>query len=303
MIYRLSIPHALNYQSISGKILGQMSSLKSYSNFIKLEHTLFSLPLILSGSFLAANGVPDLKRLLLIILAGIGARTSALGLNRIIDKEIDKKNPRTAERELPSGKITLAGALVLTISGMLVYLLSSYLICDLVLYISPIPLVVFVLYPYMKRFTCLSHFGVGLGLALAPLGGWIAVTCSLSQLFAPILLFLFTLFWVSGFDIIYATLDEEFDKKSGIFSLVSVFGKRTALSISAILHTLSFITLAVLYFYKFNSFYALPFLFLSGLLLFLEYKKSSNVDLAFFKINIVVGFIVFIFVLSGIYLP
>jgi len=303
VIYRLSIPHALNYQSISGKILGQMSSLKSYSNFIKLEHTLFSLPLILSGSFLAANGVPDLKRLLLIILAGIGARTSALGLNRIIDKEIDKKNPRTAERELPSGKITLAGALVLTISGMLVYLLSSYLICDLVLYISPIPLVVFVLYPYMKRFTCLSHFGVGLGLALAPLGGWIAVTCSLSQLFAPILLFLFTLFWVSGFDIIYATLDEEFDKKSGIFSLVSVFGKRTALSISAILHTLSFITLAVLYFYKFNSFYALPFLFLSGLLLFLEYKKSSNVDLAFFKINIVVGFIVFIFVLSGIYLP
>jgi len=280
-----------------------MSSIKSYGNFIKLEHTLFSLPLILSGSFLAANGVPDLKRLLLIILAGIGARTSALGLNRIIDKEIDKKNPRTAERELPSGKITLAGALVLTISGMLVYLLSSYLICDLVLYLSPIPLVVFVLYPYMKRFTCLSHFGVGLGLALAPLGGWIAVTCSLSQLFAPILLSLFTLFWVSGFDIIYATLDGEFDRKNGIFSLVSVFGKRNALSISALLHLFSFIALVVLYFYKFNSFYALPFLFLSGLLLFLEYKKSSNVDLAFFKINIVVGFIVFIFVLSGIYLP
>ncbi len=300
----LNLPISLlNYQSISGKILGKVSSIKSYGNFIKLEHTLFSLPLILSGSFLAANGFPDLNLLVLIIIAGIGARTSALGLNRIIDKEIDKKNPRTAERELPSGKITLAGALVLTISGMLVYLLSSYLICDLVLYLSPIPLVVFVLYPYMKRFTCLSHFGVGLGLALAPLGGWIAVTCSLSQLFAPILLSLFTLFWVSGFDIIYATLDEEFDKKSGIFSLVSVFGKRTALSISAILHTLSFITLAVLYFYKFNSFYALPFLLLSGLLLFLEYKKSSNVDLAFFKINILVGFIVFIFVLSGIYLP
>ncbi|MGH7900960.1 MAG: 4-hydroxybenzoate octaprenyltransferase [Thermodesulfobacteriota bacterium] len=280
-----------------------MSSIKSYGNFIKLEHTLFSLPLILSGSFLAANGFPDLNLLVLIIIAGIGARTSALGLNRIIDKEIDKKNPRTAERELPSGKITLAGALVLTISGMLVYLLSSYLICDLVLYLSPIPLVVFVLYPYMKRFTCLSHFGVGLGLALAPLGGWIAVTCSLSQLFAPILLSLFTLFWVSGFDIIYATLDEEFDKKNGIFSLVSIFGKRNALSISALLHLFSFIALLVLYFYKFNSVYALPFLFLSGLLLFLEYKKSSNVDLAFFKINILVGFIVFIFVLSGIYLP
>ena len=279
-----------------------MSKLKSYSNFIKLEHTLFSLPLILSGSFLAANGLPDLKLLILIIIAGIGARTSALGLNRIIDKEIDKKNPRTAERELPSGKITFSGAYIIVLSGMLVYFLSAYLICSLVLYLSPIPLVVFVLYPYMKRFTYLCHFGVGLGLALAPLGGWIAVTCSLSKLLSPILLSLFTLFWVSGFDIIYATLDEKFDRKSGIFSLVSVFGKRTALSISAILHTLSFITLVVLYFYRFNTLYALPFLFLSGLLLFLEYKKSYDVDLAFFKINILVGFTVFIFVLSGIYL-
>ena len=280
-----------------------MSSLKTYSSFIKLEHTLFSLPLILSGSFLAANGLPDLDLLILIIVAGIGARTSALALKRIIDKGIDKRNPRTAERELPSGKITLAGALALTISGILLYLLSSYLICDLVLYLSPIPLIVFVLYPYMKRFTYLCHFGVGLGLAMAPLGGWIAVTCSLSQLLAPTLLSLFTLFWVSGFDIIYATLDEEFDRKSGINSLVSVFGRQNALLISALLHALSFIALIVLYLYKFNTYFALPFLFVSGFLLFLEYKRSSNVDLAFFKINILVGFFVFIFVLSGIYLP
>ena len=280
-----------------------MSKLKSYSNFIKLEHTLFSLPLILSGSFLAANGLPDLKLLILIIIAGIGARTSALGLNRIIDKEIDRKNPRTAERELPSGKVSFSGAYTIVLSGMLAYFLSAYLICDLVLHLSPIPLVVFVLYPYMKRFTYLCHFGVGLGLALAPLGGWIAVTCSLSKLLSPILLSLFTLFWVSGFDIIYATLDEKFDRKSGIFSLVSVFSKRTALTISALLHSLAFVVLILLYFYKFNTYYALPFLLISGLLLFLEYKKSSNVDLAFFKINILVGFTVFVFVLAGIYLP
>jgi len=155
----------------------------------------------------------------------------------------------------------------------------------------------------MKRFTYLCHFGVGLGLSLAPLGGWVAVTCSFHGLFPPLLLSLFTLFWVSGFDIIYATLDEEFDRESGVFSIVSVFGRKRALSVSALLHFFAFIVLVILYFYEFNTLYALPFLFMSGLLLFLEYKKSSNVDLAFFKINILVGLFVFIFVISGIYLP
>jgi 4-hydroxybenzoate polyprenyltransferase len=280
-----------------------MERLKSYGNFIKVEHTLFSLPLILSGAFLAADGCPKMKLLVLILLAGIGARTAALGLNRIIDREIDRRNPRTAGRELPSGIITLGGALAVTCVGMLIYIVSASLICDLVLYLSPIPLIVFVSYPYMKRFTYLCHFGVGLGLALAPLGGWVAVTCSFKELLSPILLSLFTLFWVSGFDIIYATLDEESDRKSGVFSLVSAFGRKRALSVSALLHLFAFIVLVILYFYKFNTLYALPFLFVSGLLLFLEYKKSSNVDLAFFKINILVGVFVFIFVISGIYFP
>jgi 4-hydroxybenzoate polyprenyltransferase len=280
-----------------------MKNLKNYGNFIKVEHTLFSLPLILSGAFLAADGLPKMRLLILILLAGVGARTAALGLNRIIDREIDKRNPRTAGRELPSGVITLRGAIAVTCAGMLVYIISASLICDLVLYLSPIPLIVFVLYPYMKRFTYLCHFGVGLGLALAPLGGWVAVTCSFKDLLPPILLSLFTLFWVSGFDIIYATLDEEFDRISGVFSLATAFGRKMALSASALLHSLAFIVLVILYFYKFNTLYALPFLIVSGFLLFLEYKKSSNVDLAFFKINILVGFVVFIFVISGIYLP
>jgi 4-hydroxybenzoate polyprenyltransferase len=287
----------------SGKILAIMKNLRNYGSFIKVEHTLFSLPMILSGAFLAADGFPNIKLLILILFAGVGARTAALGLNRIIDREIDRRNPRTAGRELPSGVITLRGALAITCMGMLIYIISAYLICDLVLYLSPIPLIVFVSYPYMKRFTYLCHIGVGLGLALAPLGGWVAVTCSLDGLLAPILLSFFTLFWVSGFDIIYATLDEKFDRESGVFSLVSVFGTQRALSISALLHFSAFIVLVILYLYKFNTLYALPFLFISGLLLLLEYKKSSNVDLAFFKINILVGFFVFIFVISGIYLP
>ncbi len=155
----------------------------------------------------------------------------------------------------------------------------------------------------MKRFTPFCHFGVGLGLALAPLAGWVAVNCSLSNLTTPMLLFLFTFFWVTGFDIIYATLDEKFDKEEGIYSIISVYGKDKGLFISAVLHILAYLILIVLYLLIFKSYISLLFLLITGIFLYLEHKKSENVDLAFFNINIVVGFAVFIFVLSGIYLP
>lgn len=279
-----------------------MHKLKTYGSFVKVEHTIFSLPLILAGSFLAAGGSPELNLLVFILFAGFGARTAALGLNRIIDREIDRRNPRTKARELPSGKINLGEASAIVGIGALIYFVSAYSICNLVFYLSPIPLIVFLLYPYMKRFTYLCHFGVGLGLALAPLGGWIAVKCSLGSIFPATLLFLFTLFWVSGFDIIYATLDEEFDKKSGVFSLVSRFGKERALFISGVMHLFAFLSLAALYFYEFRSIYAALFLLATGFLLYLEHRKSNDVDLAFFKINAFLGFVVFLFVISGLYL-
>ena len=280
-----------------------MGKLANYSNFIKFEHTLFSLPIILAGVFLAAKGVPDLKLLILILLAGVGARTAALGINRIIDRKIDSANSRTSNRELPSGKISLNEAFAIVGFGLGVYFASCYLICDLVFYLSPIPLLVFVIYPLLKRFTSLCHFGVGLALALAPLGGWIAVTCSLENLFAPIMLALFTFFWVSGFDIIYATLDEEFDKKNNIFSIVSRFGRGAGLVVSAILHIFAFLTLLILNLLVIKKGYSSLALLVIGFLLFLEQKKSSNVDLAFFKINILIGAMVFIFILCGLYLP
>ncbi len=280
-----------------------MEKIRSFGNFIKFEHTLFSLPLIFAGTFLAWGGLPDLKLLFLIIFAGTGARTAALAINRILDRRIDALNPRTSERELPSGKISLVNAYAITVAGLIVYFLSAYLICDFVLYLSPIPLIVFITYPLMKRFTPLCHFGVGLGLALAPLGGWVAVTCSLKSIFPAVVLSLFTFFWVSGFDIIYATLDEEFDRKSGIRSIISVYGKETGLYISGILHQAAFFSIAFLYFFIFKTVAAGVFLAVIGLLLFLEHRKSGDVDLAFFKINILVGFAVFLFVLSGIYLP
>lgn len=280
-----------------------MSSIKNYSSFVKFEHTLFSLPMILAGAFLAWWGLPDLKLLLLIILAGTGARTAALAINRILDRKIDALNPRTKDRELPSGKLSLGKAYAVTIAGLVLYFAAAYMICDLVLYLSPIPLAVFIIYPLMKRFTWLCHFGVGLGLALAPLGGWVAVTCSLHSMIPAVLLALFTLFWVSGFDIIYATMDEDFDRKSGISSMVARFGRDTALYISGLLHQAAFFSVAFLYFLMFKTIFAGIMVAVIGILLFLEQRKSANVDLAFFKINILVGFSVFLFVLAGIYLP
>ncbi|HSC34016.1 MAG TPA: 4-hydroxybenzoate octaprenyltransferase [Thermodesulfobacteriota bacterium] len=280
-----------------------MDVIRNFANFIKFEHTLFSLPLIFAGAFLAWGGIPELHLIVLIVLAGTGARTAALALNRIIDRKMDSLNPRTDGRELPSGKISLISALGITAAGMILYFVSAYFICELVFYLSPIPIIVFIVYPLMKRFTPLCHFGVGLGLALAPLGGWVAVTCSLSRIFPGIMLSLFTFFWVSGFDIIYATLDEEFDRKSGVRSMVSVYGKETGLYIAGLLHYAAFFCIAFIYFFMFKTIAAGALLAVIGFLLYLEHKKSENVDLAFFKINIAAGLAVFLFILSGIYLP
>ena len=280
-----------------------MNKLKDYANFIKFEHTLFSLPLIFAGTFLAAKGLPSWKLLVLIILAGTGARTAALAINRILDRRIDADNPRTEERELPSGKISLTKAYIITLLGLILYFGSAYFICDLVLLLSPIPLIVFIVYPLMKRFTPFCHLGVGLGLALAPLGGYIAVTCSFNGILPAVALSLFTLCWVAGFDIIYATLDEEFDRKHGIYSMVSIYGRDIALIISSALHQSAFFFVAFLYFFMFRSIAAGILLIIIGALLYLEHRKAENVDLAFFKINILVGIAIFLFVLAGIYLP
>lgn len=259
--------------------------------------------MIFAGAFLAWGGLPDLYLIVLIILAGTGARTAALALNRIIDRKLDSENPRTMERELPSGKISLASALGITAAGLIVYFVSAYFICDLVFYLSPIPILVFLIYPLLKRFTPLCHFGVGLGLALAPLGGWVAVTCSLSGILPGVILSLFTFFWVSGFDMIYATLDEESDRKAGVRSMISVYGKDTGLYIAGLLHYAAFFCIAFIYFFMFKTIVSGILLAVIGILLYFEHKKSDNVDLAFFKVNIAVGLAVFLFIVSGIYLP
>jgi len=274
--------------------------LRKYLSFVKIEHTLFSLPLIYSGVLLGTRGaIPTVQILLLVLAAATGARTIAFALNRVIDRHIDARNPRTSMRDLPSGRMSVSEAIWVLIAGGLLYFGSAWMLSEFCFVLSPIPLAVFIIYPTMKRYTRLAHFGVGLGLAMGPLGGWFAVSPSLHNLTIPILLSVFTLFWVAGFDIIYSTLDEEFDRKENLYSFPARFGREKALQYSALFHAVAFVLLVVLFFYSILSLLALPLLLLTGILLYLEQRKASDVELAFFRINAVAGFSVFLMVLVG----
>lgn len=273
--------------------------MKKFFNFVKIEHTLFTLPLIYSGVALGTPRIPSVDLLLLVLLAAVGARTSAFALNRIIDKNLDSQNPRTANRELPSGKMTLREAYGVLLLGCALYLGAAALISSFCLMLSPIPLIIFATYPFMKRFTVLAHFGVGLGMSMAPLGGYFAATQSFENILPAILLCLFTVFWGVGFDIIYATLDEAFDRRENLYSFVSRFGKEKALLCSGIFHLAAFACLTLLFLITIRTWYAVPFLLLTGLLLWIEQRKANDVELAFFKINAGLGFVVFAMIITG----
>ncbi len=253
--------------------------------------------------FLASKEIPTPVLVGLVLAAATGARTAALALNRIIDREIDKRNPRTAIRELPSGRMSLYEAFIVLGIGGAIYLIAAAFISPFCLALSPLPLVIFAVYPYMKRFTVLAHVGVGLGLAMAPLGGWFAVQRSLDNLLPGVLLSVFTLCWVTGFDIIYSTLDEMFDREEQLFSITARYGRRTALKISGLLHLAAFAALALLFVLYIKGLAALPLLMLSGYLLYLENKKAEDVELAFFGINAVLGFVILGMIVVGVYFP
>jgi 4-hydroxybenzoate polyprenyltransferase len=285
-----------------------LASLRTYSNFVKLEHTLFSLPLILAGSLigevtLVGSGAPGQLswfRILMILIAGAGARTFALAANRIIDRKLDADNPRTLGRELPSGKMRLREAWAIALVGLAAYYAAIANLPVICLYLSPLPIAVFLTYPHMKRFTATCHFGVGLSLALSPVAGFVAVTGSLTAVQSVIPLAVFALFWVAGFDIIYATLDRDHDRAQGIHSLPAVLGKKGALRSSAALHLLAFLSLVLWCVMQGNGW--LPWLILAaiGLLLIWEQRAADRVDLAFFRINSWLGFVVLALVWSGV---
>lgn len=271
--------------------------MKRFFNFVKIEHTLFTLPLIYAGFFLGLQHAPAVAQLILVLVAAVGARTTSFALNRIIDREIDRRNPRTSSRELPSGRMSMPEAFGVLIAGCILYFGAALIISGFCLLLSPIPLAIFVIYPYMKRFTMFAHFGVGLGMSMAPLGGYFAASPSFEHILPAVLLCLFTVFWGTGFDIIYATLDEEFDRSERLYSFVSRLGRARALVWSSLFHLLAFISLVMLFATTIRTWLALPFLLATGGMLWLEQRRTENVELSFFRINAALGFVVFAMIL------
>ncbi len=274
-----------------------------FRSYVKLEHTVFSVPILLSAAVLAARGWPPPGRLALLLVAAAAARTAGMSLNRIVDRRIDARNPRTRVRELPAGKMNLAQAGLVTAVALAVYGTGALLLSPLCLWLSPIPVLIFWGYPFLKRFTPWAHLGVGLALAMAPLGGYLAVRPDLpGALREAGPLALFTLFWVSGFDIIYATLDVEFDRRDGLHSLPADLGMEPALRLSGVLHVLALGALAWAVLAHWPNAAALVGLAVCAGLLFLEHRNARDVDLAFFKFNAWLSFAVLATVLAGQFL-
>ena len=272
----------------------------TYARFVKLEHTVFSLPLVFAGTLLYTHGWPSGSLIALLLLAVIGGRVMAMGLNRIIDAGIDARNPRTRQRELPRGAMRHREAWAIVVLAALLYFGSAAAIAPICLRLSPIPVVLFVVYPYLKRFTWLSHLGLGLAWSVAPIAGWVAASRSLSGFHEVAWLWIFALLWVAGFDIVYATMDEAFDRKAGLHSLPARIGKRPALRVAAVLHAAAFLSLYVLWRRELYSPVALWWLVGVGVLFIWQHAVAERrPEFAFFNVNGAVGFLVFAMVLAG----
>ncbi len=213
-----------------------------FARFVKIEHSVFALPFAYAGAFLAQGGVPGLTRLFWITLAMVAARSLAMGLNRVIDKEIDARNPRTAGRELPSGKMSAQSALAFCAVLLAALALALSRLPRLTWYLAPIVIAVFVIYPYTKRFTIFCHLFLGIADGLAPAGAWVAVTGKLA--WQPFLLLGAVAFWIGGFDIAYACLDLDFDRREGLRSLPAALGPGPALFLMRVCHVLAVALLA-----------------------------------------------------------
>ena len=214
--------------------------MKSYLSLVKFSHTIFAMPFAMVGFFMAVNAAQaeiNIRLLLLVIGCMVTARNAAMAFNRYADRFIDAENPRTAVREIPAGIIRPSNALAFTIINCVLFVVFAGLINMLCLYLSPIALAVVLGYSYTKRFTALCHLVLGAGLALAPIGAYIAVTNHFDL--APVLLGFAVLFWVSGFDIIYALQDESFDREKKLHSIPAALGRVNALRLSEFLHLLS----------------------------------------------------------------
>jgi 4-hydroxybenzoate polyprenyltransferase len=301
-----------------------MPSIKNYLSLIKFSHTIFAMPFALIGFFVGVFSLPMsvvpgwhtvifpllsieiiIRLFLLVILCMIFARSAAMAFNRWLDATYDAKNPRTAVREIPAGIIKPNNALAFTVINCVLFITCTFFFNRLCFYLSPIALLVVLGYSYTKRFTALCHLVLGVGLSLAPIGAYIAVTGEFALL--PILFSLTVLCWVSGFDIIYALQDEAFDKENNLHSIPAALGKSKALRVSKLLHLLSaaFVIYAGWY-GNFGLWYWIGLCIFCALLIYqhllVKPNDLSKVNMAFFTTNGVASVVFAVFVILDLFI-
>lgn len=217
--------------------------LRKFGDLVKFEHTVFALPFAYMGCLMAAGGHPTLHQWAWTTIAMVGARTAGMTFNRLIDAAIDARNPRTRDRALPAGRVSVGAARLIAVASVGVLITAARMLTPLALALSPLAVGLLVLYSYLKRYTPLAHFGLGLVLACAPVGGWIGVRGTLDL--APCLLAAAVVLWVAGFDILYGCLDIDFDRTEGLHSVPARWGVATALTLARALHAATIALLAV----------------------------------------------------------
>jgi 4-hydroxybenzoate polyprenyltransferase len=281
--------------------------LKNYLSLIKFSHTVFALPFAIIGYLLALSFNDfgfNINLFILVILCMVFARTAAMAFNRYIDRDIDKINPRTAIREIPAGIIKANSALIFVITNSILFIGTTWFINPICFYLSPVALAVILGYSITKRYTALCHLVLGAGLSLAPIGAWLAVTGTFNIL--PLFFSFAVLFWVSGFDIIYALQDEEFDKAQNLKSIPVLLGKKGALMLSTLLHIFTVVFIAAAGFYGvFGTWYWIGAGLFAGLLIYqhtiVKPDDLSRVNLAFFTTNGIAGVVFMLFVLLELF--
>lgn len=271
--------------------------LRDYLELVKFSHTVFALPFALASMIVAAqkqsgSGLPPLRVVAWILVAMVGARTAAMGFNRIVDRDIDAANPRTSAREIPSGKVSIQQAAMLVALSAALFVFAAYQLNALAFALSIPTLCVLFFYSFCKRFTSFSHVVLGICLGIAPAGAWVAVRAQLEL--APIVLALAVLFWVAGFDVIYATMDDEFDKNAGLHSLVQKLGIQRSLFAAKIFHAV-FIALLIAFGFaaRMSTFYFIGAMLIAMFLIYehtlVDARDLRRVNAAFFTVNGVIS--------------
>jgi 4-hydroxybenzoate polyprenyltransferase len=267
---------------------GVLAKIAVILDMIKFPHTVFALPFAIMSAFLAAGGVPTARQLFWILLCMVGARSAAMSFNRIADARIDARNPRTASRAIPAGRLSVAETAAFMLAMIALFVFSASRLNRLAFILSPVALAIILGYSYTKRFTTYSHFLLGLALAIAPVGAWIAINEEFH--IVALLLGLAVLLWTAGFDIIYACQDVDFDRREGLYSAPKRWGVSGALVLSAVLHAaMVVVLLAVMAVAGLGIVYLVGVLLVSVLLLYEHYIVKpgdlSRVNTAFFNIN------------------